>query len=159
MQRGTLSAVSALEISRRISAPTERIWSVITDLDAAPDQLSGVESIERISGPEFGVGTRWRETRRMFGKEAVEELEVGTVIPERSYTVEAASHGSKYHSELTVEGVGDGTSLLTMSFEAEPQSLGAKLASATIGLLFRGATKKALAKDLDDIAAAAEAVY
>jgi hypothetical protein len=84
MQRGTLSAVSALEISRRISAPTERIWSVITDLDAAPDQLSGVESIERISGPEFGVGTRWRETRRMFGKEAVEELEVGTVIPGRS---------------------------------------------------------------------------
>jgi hypothetical protein len=50
-------------------------------------------------------------------------------------------------------------SLLTMSFEAEPQRFGAKLASVTIGLLFRGATRKALTRDLDDIAAAAEAVY
>ena len=157
MHPGILCPVPKLEISRRVNAPTERVWAVLTDLDTAAERISGIESVERLAGPEFGVGTRWRETRVMFGKEATEEMEVGSLVPGRSYTVDAASHGAEYHSELSVEGVGDGTSLLAMSFEAIPQTFGAKLASVTIGLLFRGATKKALIKDLDDIATAAEA--
>ncbi|HKJ35037.1 MAG TPA: SRPBCC family protein [Solirubrobacterales bacterium] len=146
-----------IEVERRISAPTERVWAVITDLEGSADRLSGVEEVEILEGPEFGVGTRWRETRRMFGKEATEEMEVTGVVPGRSYTVGAESHGAKYLSELRVEGTGDGTSILTMSFDAEPQGFGAKLMAHTLGYLFRGGTRKALAKDLDDIAAAAEA--
>lgn len=43
-----------------------------------------------------------------------------------------------------------------MTFGAQPQGIVAKVMSATIGRLFMGATRKALRKDLDDIAAAAE---
>ena len=118
--------------------------------------MSGVDSIERLSGPDFGVGTRWRETRTMFGREATEEMEVATVTPGRSYTVLAESRGTKYHSELRVEGAGAGASVLTMTFAGEPQSFGAKLMGATIGRLFVGTTRKLLAKDLDDVASAAE---
>ena len=146
-----------LELSRKISAATERVWSLITDLDAAPARISGIDAIERLSGPEFGVGTRWRETRTMFGREATEEMEVATVSEGSAYTVVAESHGMKYHSEWRVDGRGDRTSLLTMTFSGEPQGFGAKLMAATVGLLFRRATKKALMQDLDDVAAAAEA--
>ena len=150
--------MKGLEFSRSINAATERVWDMITDLDGAPQRLSGVDAIERLSGPEFGVGTRWRETRTMFGREATEEMEVATVTPGRAYTVLAESHGMKYDSEWRVGDGGDETSLLTMTFSGEPQGLGAKLMAATVGRLFRGATKKALMQDLDEIAAAAEAL-
>jgi len=149
--------MKGIELRREIEAPAERVWSVITDLDSATERLSGVERIERLGGPEFGVGTRWRETRTMFGKQATEEMEVATVDEGQAYTVVADSHKTHYHSELRVEDSGGGASVLSMSFRGEPQSLGAKLAGATVGRLFAGATKKALRQDLDEIAAAAEA--
>jgi carbon monoxide dehydrogenase subunit G len=146
----------AIRIERRIAAPTERVWAVITDLEGSAERLSGVDEVEILEGPEFGAGTRWRETRTMFGREATEEMEVTGIEPGRAYTVEAESHGSRYLSELRLEGTGDGGSILTMTFDAEPQTFVSKLMASTIGHLVKGGTRKALAKDLDDIAAAAE---
>jgi hypothetical protein len=51
---------------------------------------------------------------------------------------------------------GASASELSMEFGAEPTSTVAKVMSATVGKLFENATRKALAQDLDDIAAAAE---
>ncbi len=147
-----------LKVSREVIAPAEQVWSVITDLDRAAERLSGVNALERVSGPAFDVGTRWRETRKMFGKEATEEMEVASVTPGSAYTVLAESHGSKYESGLRVEASGGGKSLLTMSFKAEPQSFGAKLMGALLGPLARSATKKVITQDLADIAAAAESL-
>lgn len=149
--------MSAIEISRRVDAPAAAVWELITDLDGSPQRLSGVESVERLSGPEFGVGTRWRETRVMFGRRASEEMEVTAIEPPNAYTVAAASHGMSYVSAWSVAAVDEGESLLTMRFDADPETAVAKVAAATLGRLFAGATRKALVRDLDDIAAAAEA--
>jgi hypothetical protein len=43
-----------------------------------------------------------------------------------------------------------------MSFRAEPQTMLTKIMNVTAGRLFMGATRKAFAKDLADIAAAVE---
>ncbi len=45
---------------------------------------------------------------------------------------------------------------LTMAHETEPQTFVAKLLSVPMGLVFRGAMKKAIQQDLDDIKAAVE---
>ncbi|MGI9557169.1 MAG: SRPBCC family protein [Solirubrobacterales bacterium] len=149
--------MKGIEVKREINAPAERVWGAITDLDGATERLSGVDAIERLGGPEFGVGTRWRETRTMFGKQATEDMEIATVDDGRAYTVIADSHSTHYHSEMRVESAGDAASVLSMRMSGEPQTFWAKLAGATIGRLFVGATRKALQKDLDEIAAAAEA--
>lgn len=148
--------MSRIEVSRQIDAPAERVWEVITDLDAAPATLSGVESIERLSGPQFGVGTRWRETRTTFGKRASEELVVTSLNDGRSYTVEADARGAHYLSVFGVVGLDGGRSELSSSFDAKAEGLSAKVMAATVGRLFRGTTRKALARDLDDVAAEAE---
>ena len=57
-------------------ASPERIFAVMTDLDAAAEWMPNIVSIERLDGDGFGVGTQWRETRKMFGKEATELFEV-----------------------------------------------------------------------------------
>jgi carbon monoxide dehydrogenase subunit G len=148
--------MSQLSLTKHIAAPPERVWSILTDLDDSPRTISAITSVERLSADQgLQVGTRWRETRTMFGKEATEVMEVTAVDPGSSYVVEAESGNVHYRSRLSVEPSGEG-SVLTMTFHGEPRGALTKFVAATVGKLMQGATRKALAKDLDDIARAAE---
>lgn len=144
-------------VSRDIAAEPAAVWAVITDLDATEQMLSGVQRIERLDdGSGFGVGTCWRETRTMFGREATERLQVTAIEPGSSYTVVAISGNTVYTSTLRVEPTGEGSARLTMTFAAQPSGATTRLLAATIGRLFQGATRKMLQRDLADIATAAE---
>lgn len=147
-----------VEVTREIDAPPSRVWEVITDLEHSAQVVSGIEQVERLDDHDgFVVGTRWRETRTMFGKQATEEMEVTAIVPERSYTT-LAEHGSnRYVSNLEVAPRDDGHSRLTMSFEGTSTSGVGRIMTATVGRLMRSTTRKMLQQDLDDIATAAEA--
>jgi carbon monoxide dehydrogenase subunit G len=150
--------MSNLDVSREVSAPANAVWTIMTDLENAADTISAIQSIEILSTPQaFGVGTRWRETRTMFGKQATEEMWVTNVDPGTSYVVEAESNGARYTTIMKVVATDEHASSISMNFGAEPTSTMAKLMGATVGKLFENATRKALAQDLDDIAVAAEA--
>jgi uncharacterized protein YndB with AHSA1/START domain len=149
---------SDLEVEREVAAPAERTWLVATDLDRAADVIGGIDRLERLDGGgDLRVGTRWRETRTMMGKQATEEMIVTAVEPGRSYTVEADSRGAHYVSTITVTPLDDDRSRISMSFRGEPGSTVGKVLAATVGRLAAGPARKALKQDLDDIAAAAEA--
>ncbi len=143
-------------VERRVAAAPDRVWEVLTDLERAPEVITAVESVEMHTEPPFGVGTRWTETRMASGRHATETMEVVEVEPGRRYVVEAVGTGSRYRSEFRLEPDGDGTRLV-MTFGAEPLGVTARILDATIGRFFEGATRKALAADLDDIARASEA--
>jgi uncharacterized membrane protein len=147
-----------IEVSREIGAPAERVWALITDLPDSPSVVSAITSVEILGGGEaFEVGTRWRETRTMFGRVATEEMEVATMDPGRSYTVTAGSHGTRYESAFEVIPAGDHACILRMTFAGEPTSVASRVMAATIGRMFAGATRRAVEQDLADIAGAAEA--
>lgn len=147
-----------MQVTRTIAAPPVTVWGLITDIPNSPQVISGIDSVDMIGGPEgFGVGTRWRETRTMFGKEATEEMEVSAVSAGTSYSVIAASRGMRYESTLTLQPTSADACTLTMVFAGEPTSAVSRAMAATIGRLFVGQTRKALEKDLADIASAAEA--
>ena len=147
-----------LRVTREIDAPAQRVWELITDIEHAPETLSGVEQVERLDdGGGFGVGTRWRETRTMFGRQATEEMEVTAVEPERSYTTVAQHGTTRYVSALQVEPLGEERCQLAMTFEGTSSSALGRILAATVGRLFSGSTRKMVQQDLDDIAAAAEA--
>lgn len=139
----------------QINAPIERVFDTFTDLNQAPKHLSGIKHLEMIKGPEqMTVGTRWRETREMMGKDSTEEMWVTELTRNKSYAVDAESHGTKYHSEFTFAEQDGGTSV-TWMFEGIPQTFGAKLMSLT-AKLFMGSLKKMLVKDLEDLKMACE---
>lgn len=144
-----------MTVTRRIAAPPERVWDVLTDLDRSPEVISAIRSVERIHGDGFDVGTRWRETRTMLGRETTEEMEVTSLDPGRGYVVEADGNGAHYRTEFVLDGDGGGTEV-TMTFGAEPDGTLGRLMAATVGRLFASATRKAVAGDLDDIAHASE---
>ena len=150
--------MSELVVAREVAASAETVWRVLTDLDRAEETISAITEIERLDGgTAFGVGTRWRETRIMFGRTATEEMEVTRIDPGRYYVVEAESHGARYRSEMTVEPIAEAAYRLTMSFGAEAQGTISKILALTMGRLFERSTRKALQKDLADIANAAVA--
>lgn len=146
--------MAMLTVSRDVDAPAATVWAIITDLAGAPERLSSVIAVDVLEGPEFRVGTRWRETRTMFGRTATEEMTVSAVEPGRSYTTEADSHNAHYTSAMSVTPTGAGCRL-TMTFEGQPHGFAARVMAVTLGWLLAGQTRKAMARDLDEIAAAA----
>jgi carbon monoxide dehydrogenase subunit G len=150
--------MTTISVSRRVAASADVVWSILVDLEASVDTISAIQSIENLSdGQQFGIGTRWRETRTMFGNQATEVMWVTDIDPGISYVVEAESNGARYTTVMKVLSRGDNASELSMEFGAEPIGTIAKVMGATVGKLFENATRKALVQDLDDIAAAAEA--
>ena len=146
-----------IDISQAVDAPAAVVWSLITDIENSPEIISGIDSVERLDeGAGFVVGTRWRETRTMFGKSASEEMTVTSVEPGRSYTTEAQHGKAHYTSALTVEPRGESACVLSMHFDAEVSGLLNKTLGAVVGKIFEGSTRKLMQQDLADIAAAAE---
>jgi carbon monoxide dehydrogenase subunit G len=148
--------MAIMTVERDVAAPPAKVWALVTDLDRMTEVVHAITALERTDdGAGFGVGTAWKETRVMFGREATESMAVTGIDEGRSYTVESLSRGVLYRSVMRVEPQGE-TCRVSWEFGAEAQSTGAKLMSL-VGKLFEGSTKKALRADLDDIAAAAEA--
>lgn len=138
-----------------INAPIEDVWAVFTDLENAAQRMVGINAIELIEhGNAFQVGTRWRETRTLFGKEATEEMWVVASDPPHSYTVEAESRGTHYTTTYSFREVGTGTAVHSI-FVGTPQTAATKVFSV-VGKLFAGATRKMMQKDLEQLKAACE---
>jgi len=149
--------MSTVNVSHEVSAPPEAVWSIVVGIDEWVETVEAIEIVERLDdGEGFGLGTTWRETRTMFGKQATEDMTVTEFDEGARYATAAESHGSKYFSEIRVDPTVAGCRL-SMSFRGEAQTTFAKIMDATAGRFFLGATRKALAKDLADIGAAAEA--
>lgn len=148
--------MSSVHVSHEIAVAPEVVWPILVGVDAWVETIEAIEAVERLDdGVGFGLGTTWRETRTMFGKKATEVMEVTEFEEGVRYATFAESHGSKYYSEVRVDPTDEGCRL-SMNFRGEAQTALTRIADVTIGRLFMGATRKALAKDLADIGAAAE---
>ncbi|MFD4376094.1 SRPBCC family protein [Streptomyces sp. NPDC058486] len=155
-----MTTTTTVVVERRVAASPGRVWEAITDLPDMPRVLSGVEKVEVLTEGGFGVGTRWRETRKMLGKEATEEMTVTECEPPDRYVTVADSHGMHYVSELSLHADGPDASVLRMRFSASPApGRRQNLLSRLLARFGAKAVSKALAKDLDDIARAVESRY
>ena len=148
--------MTSIAVSVAIAAPQDTVWECITDIERAHERIPAIKRIEILSPQRHGLGLRWRETRIMFGKEATEVMEITQWRPPHEYVTSAQSHGSDYRCTLRVEPAAAG-STLSFHFTATPLTLMAKVMSALMGPLMRGAITKALQGDLNAIKAACEA--
>jgi hypothetical protein len=145
----------SISVSQEIRASRESVWNIITDIDTWADTISGILSIDVIDRPESGlIGLKWKETRVMFGKEAIETMWISAAEYGRWYETTAENHGMVYSTRLSLDDAEDGV-VLTMAFTATPQTVTAKLMSV-VGALFNGALRKMLQQDMEDIRQAAE---
>ena len=146
-----------LELVQHVNAPAEAVWRVLTDIPGSARTLSSISRVEILTPGDYAEGYRWRETRKMMGKEATEEMWVADVDAPTSTTVKAKSNGADYTTRFTLAPAGGGTRL-TMFFGAEMENPGAfaKVKLALFGKLAIAITRKQMARDLEEIAAKAE---
>lgn len=156
-----MTGTTSVVVERKVAASPGRVWESITDLRDLPRVLSSVEKVEVLTPGVFGVGTRWRETRRMMGRAATEEMTVTVCEPVERYVTVADSHGMHYVSELSLAPDGPAltarSTTLRMTFTARPAYDRAPgLLTRLLSRLGARAVARALTKDLDEIARAVE---
>ena len=137
-----------------IQAPADDIFRRILAVETWPDYIRDIKKIEVLTPGPVGLGTRFRETRLMFGQDATEDMEIAEIDPPKYILLTAESHGTRYRAEhiLTPDSGGTRVELI---FGGQPVSLGAKLMS-WLSWLLSNSIKTALAKDLQDLKAACE---
>jgi carbon monoxide dehydrogenase subunit G len=142
------------KVERYVEAPPEKVFDRLSDFRRAPETISGIKKVEMLTAGPVGVGTRFKETRVMFSREATETMEVIAFERPTGYTLTCESCGCRYVCTFRVTSKGTGTNV-EMRFAAEGLTWFAKV----MGFLMRPMTKmclKAIAKDLDDVKAAIE---
>ncbi|MBI5852360.1 MAG: SRPBCC family protein [Planctomycetes bacterium] len=145
------------QVVESIARPPAEVFAAATDFAGAPKRISGILRVEMLTDGPVGVGTRFKETRKMFGKEATEEMTVVEFDPGRRYVLGAMSCGCRYRTEIRVEPAGGG-SRIAMEFAGEPLTLLGKVMSFLMRPMFKSAAKLC-AKDLADLRTALEAAH
>jgi hypothetical protein len=141
-------------VERLFAAPREIVFAVAIDIPRWPEVISSIDRIELLTPGPIAVGSRFRETRRMFGREATEEMTVSELAPPQRFVLTAENHGTRYRAEHVLAPA-DTATRLTLVFSGEPVSFSARLLSP-LGWLMSGHLKKQLEADLDDLQRAAE---
>lgn len=139
-------------VTKYFDAAPEIAFQYASDLARAADRIEGIAKLELLTDGPVGVGTRFRETRIMFKREATEEMEITKFDPPRSYEVEANSHGCHYHTVYTFTPEGQGTEV-TLVFNAHALTMTARIMSFVMAPLMRSAMR-CIEADLDDLAKA-----
>lgn len=148
-------------IEKEVRATPEAVFAFLADWSNWEKAVSAIKKIELLTPPPIGKGTRFKETRLMWGKEATETMEITGWDPPRSQTLESDSCGTRVICTISVRPAPTHApthtgSILTMHIRSEAQSFFAKLFTP-LGYLMMGMMKKIMTKELDEIAAAIEA--
>jgi len=155
--------MSTITVCETIKAPQAAVFAMASDIPNAAGRVKGINKVEVLSPAEespdnlgpVGRGFSWRETRTMMGKQATEDMTITDWSPPHGYTVEARSHGCHYRSLITAVPVDPGTTRLTMSFEATPETTMATVMMKLFRFMNRQVAK-CLGDDLKDIKRACE---
>jgi hypothetical protein len=143
-------------MSKHVDAPVDTVFDVASDLENAADHIRGIEKIELLTPGPVGVGTRWRETRKMMGHESTETLEITAFHRPRSYTVACHSCGAFFETTFGFAPDASGTNM-TLEVRIEARLLMARLMSPLGNLMFGKTMRKCMDDDLEDIKRVAEA--
>lgn len=132
--------------TRTIDAPIDLIFKTISNINNYAKAVPHIVKAEILSDIKSGIGTRFRETRLMKGKEATTELEVTEFIENDRIRMVTDSHGAVWDSLFTVKSA-DGDTHLTLTMDAKAHKLIQKLMIPMI----KGMIMEGLEKDMDAV--------
>lgn len=137
--------------SRVIDAPIEKVFKTVSEIEHFSKAIPHIVSVDILSDTTKGVGTRFRETRLMNGKEATTELEVTEFVENEHVRLVADTHGTVWDSVFSVKETNNQTELkLVMDARAY------KLLPKMVNPFIKGMIMKALEKDMDSVKAYCE---
>ncbi len=143
--------MAQVTVQRHIAAPVDRVFQAVAHIENFAKAVPQISNVEFLTESHVGVGTRFRETRVMHGKEASTELEVTEYEPNDRVRLVADSHGTVWDTVFTVKPANGGTDL-EMVMDAKAYKLLAKLMNPLVCRMI----SKYVAADMDAVKAYCE---
>jgi carbon monoxide dehydrogenase subunit G len=135
--------------SADVASAPDKVFRLATDIDRFGEWMPGFVRVERLTEGPTRAGSKWRETRKMFGHEATEEFEVTAIDAPRSLdlfvdgTKGSTKKGEFRFRHLFQPSPAGGTRIV---LSGEVSKMGC--AGSVFGFLFGGMFRKMVAKDL-----------
>ena len=101
--------MAGFDLSEWISRSPKEVFDFITSSDNAPKVVQSVKGMVKLTEGPVHVGTRYRETRLMNGKEQHAELEVVAYEPNQNYAMKNVTEGIETVYRYTFHPEADGT--------------------------------------------------
>ncbi len=139
-------------VTRVIDAPISNVFDAVAHIENFQKAVPQITRVEMLTDVTRGVGTRFRETRLMKGKENTTELEVTEYEPDQRVRLVTDTHGTVWDTVFTMADKGGKTELV-MVMEARAHKLLPKI----INPLIKGMIAREIEKDLDAVKAYCEA--
>lgn len=141
----------AFESNVTISAPEDRVYGAMTDPTSWHQWMKGLVKVEVLTDLPFREGTRWRETRTLYGREANEVFEVVSLEPGRLFRVavdgtQGTTGKGRFVFDYQLEPKA-GSTHVKMSANIEMPGFWAGL----FGKLMAGTMRKACERDLHSL--------
>jgi hypothetical protein len=146
--------MATFTLSEVVRAPLADVFAAFADFANAPARVTDIKRVEVLTPGPVGVGTKFKETRVVFKKEAAETFEVTAFEPDAGYELTARSCGAEYKTTFAFTPAAGGTRV-EVEMTTRMVSLWAKLLTP-MAWLMQGMMKRCLAKDLADARAAIE---
>lgn len=143
-----------ITISEQFDCPPETAFEVLSDFEQAENFIEGIVSVRILTEGPVAVGTRFRETRIMLGRETEEEMEIVEFVPPERLRLYAFSRGTEYISTYLLTPNEEGTKV-SLEFKGHPKTLMARVLSAVFSRMV-GQVADMLQKDLREAKMEAE---
>ena len=118
-------------ITRAIDAPVEHVFAVFTDFQNAAKRVPSIHGVEMLTDGPVARGTRFRETRRVYGRRTSAEMEIIRFEPGEGYVVECRSGETLFTSACMMEAYEGGTRV-EVALTVETTSLLSRLRVAVV---------------------------
>ncbi len=148
---------SKMSIKQEFQGSIKKTWSTLINLDRYPSRVKSYEAIEWLTSEKSGVGAKWKQTRRVYGKSHTQTIEVVEWSEPTSFAMTASEAGAIYLTRYSLGESKDGeTTEVSASFEVQPNNLFSKVFVKLMGNKLLGSTRESLKSDLSDLANAEE---
>jgi hypothetical protein len=147
--------VPTIRLNETIAAPVSSVFAAFSDFENAAERVKEIVRVELLTPGPVGVGTKFKETRVMFGREATETMTVTAFEPDRLIELTAGSCGAEFRSRFTFAPNGSGTAV-AFEMQTRAVSLLAKLMTP-LAYLMVGTIRNCVRRDMEQIRQSLEA--
>lgn len=133
-------------VTRQIHAPLEKVFATVADIRNFSKAVPHITNVEFLTDTHLGLGTRFRETRMMQGKEHHTELEVMEYVENDKIRIIADTHGTIWDTTFTVRPFNDFVEL-QMVMDAKTD----KFINKMMNRMIKGIVQKAIERDMDAV--------
>lgn len=141
--------MTTVTVTSEVDAPVEKTFALFTDIEHAPQHVTGIKEIEMLTTGGFRLGTRWRETREVLGQLNSAEMEVTAFEKNRTYTITHHKAGARVDTVFWFEPSPTGTKV-SLEFGLDSHGLPPGLLSP-LSWAISGKVRDVLGQDLEDL--------